>query len=177
MTQTSEPIMGYDLLGPRELAIELCARLIHATVEAMNDAHNELTLTWEQSQESLMDGIRRVLENPYETAEENHNAWMTYRRSEGWVYGPIKDPDLKTHPCMVPYMALPPFQKSKDMVFHAIVRTFFGIGGEDGEPDQSEGEADEGTGAEEHPDAPERSEQEERASGWGGDDGTGAEED
>ena len=54
---------------------------------------------------------------------------MEYRKSEGWRYGLSKDPVAKTHPCMVPYAALGPFAQSKDMVFHAIVRTFFGLEG------------------------------------------------
>lgn len=116
-------------IEPTDSSIELCAFIIHKAVEAMNSAHNELTLTWEQSRDSTLAGVRRVLANPKETSEQNHNAWMEYRRSEGWVYGISKDPVKKTHPCMVPYGALPPFQQSKDMVFHAIVRTFFGLEG------------------------------------------------
>lgn len=126
-TPALNPIAGYDLIEGKEDAILLCARIIHATVEAMNKAHNETTLTWERSRDSIISGVKRSLENPNETAEENHNAWMKYRASEGWVYGPLKDGLAKTHPCMVPYQALGPFQQSKDAVFHAIVRTFFGL--------------------------------------------------
>jgi hypothetical protein len=121
------PVAGYELAEPTESSILHCAKLIHATVEAMNAAHNELTLTWEQSRDSTLDGVRRVLANPDETPEQNHNAWMDFRRAEGWVFGISKDPAKKTHPCMVPYSALGPFQQSKDMVFHAIIRTYFGL--------------------------------------------------
>lgn len=121
------PVGAYELERPREDAIVFCAYLAHVVVEAFNKAHNELTLSWEQSKDSCVAGVRRILENPKETPEENHNAWMEYRRKEGWVYGPIKDPKAKTHPCMVPYGALPPSQQAKDLVFTAIVRTYFSL--------------------------------------------------
>lgn len=120
-------VAGYDLVEDKEDAILLCARIIHATVEALNKAHNEQTLTWEQSRDSVIAGIKRHLANPNETPEDNHNAWMEYRTIEGWSYGPTKDADAKTHPCMLPYSALGPFQQSKDAIFTAIVDTFFGL--------------------------------------------------
>lgn len=117
----------YDLVKECEEAVLHCAKIIHSAVEAMNRSVNETTLSWEESKDSLLAGVRRVLENPNETPEQNHQAWMDYRRQEGWVYGLVKDPIQKTHPCMVPYASLPAFQQSKDMVFHAIVRTYFGL--------------------------------------------------
>ena len=119
--------LGYDVLEPRPEAIELCARIIHATVEAMNEAFNESTLDWATSGKSCIAGVERTLANPKETAEQNHEAWVKYKAAEGWVLGPVKDATLKTHPCMVPYSMLGPFAQSKDAVFHAIVRTMFGV--------------------------------------------------
>ncbi len=120
-------IAGYDLVEDKDDAILLCARIIHSTVEAMNKAHNEYMLSWEQSRDSVIAGVKRHLENPKETPAENHAAWVAYRTKEGWVYGTSKDSEKKTHPCMVPYEALGPFQQSKDAVFMAIVDTFFGL--------------------------------------------------
>lgn len=120
--------LGYDMIiEAKEEAILHCAMIIHSAVEAMNRAHNELTLSWEQSRDSVIVGIRRTLDNPGETPEQNHEEWMKYRVTEGWVYGTQKDPVAKTHPCMVPYAALGPFQQSKDAIFQAIVRTYFGL--------------------------------------------------
>lgn len=48
--------------------------------------------------------------------ELSHQNWMEYKKSEGWVYGEVKDPEKKTHPCMVPYCDLPDSQRIKDMV-------------------------------------------------------------
>lgn len=119
--------VGYDLVEPKPEAVEHCALLIHETIRAMNDSMNEHTLPWETNKANVVAGISRMLENPFETPEQNHQAWWDYKVKEGWAYGPSKDATLKTHPCMVPYSALGPFAKSKDAVFQAIVRTYFGL--------------------------------------------------
>lgn len=120
---------GYDLVEAREDAILHCGMLIHATVEAMNNSVNEHTVSWELNRESVLNGIRRHLDNPSETAEQNHNAWMAYKVLDGWKYGTQKDAVAKTHPCLVPYSDLGPFQRQKDLVFIAIVKTYFGLEG------------------------------------------------
>lgn len=56
------------------------------------------------------------------TPEEAHNVWMKVRKSEGWVYGPIKDLAAKTHPCMVPWNEVPQEQKIKDFLFLAVLK-------------------------------------------------------
>jgi len=54
--------------------------------------------------------------------EVSHQAWMNQKLAEGWVYGKLKDPEAKTHPCIVPFDELPPTQQAKDFIFRAIVR-------------------------------------------------------
>jgi len=117
----------YDQVVPTDDAVLLCARVVHAAVEALNAEYNELTLPWEASRDSVIAGIRRLCLEPRETPAENHAAWMAYRVAEGWTYGPTKDPVAKTHPCMVPFEQLGPFQRSKDGLFIAIVSEFFGL--------------------------------------------------
>lgn len=117
----------YDQTEPSDAAILLCAQLVQAAVEALNTAHNEHTVPWEQNRASIIAGVRRTLDNPNESPEANHNAWHDYKRAEGWAYGLTKDAVAKTHPCLVPYASLGPFQQSKDAIFQAIVRTFFGL--------------------------------------------------
>jgi hypothetical protein len=55
--------------------------------------------------------------------EASHISWMNQKISEGWVYGPVKNPDLKQHPCMVPFSQLPPEQQAKDYLFRGVVHS------------------------------------------------------
>ena len=34
--------------------------------------------------------------------EVSHERWMAHKIAEGWVHGNVKDPEAKTHPCIVP---------------------------------------------------------------------------
>jgi hypothetical protein len=121
------PKIRYDLVEPKEAAVLHCARLIHGAVEALNRSIDEPTLSWDQSRDSVIAGINRVLENPAESPDQNHREWMAYRLKEGWVYGPTKDIVAKTHPCLVPFEELPPIQQAKDLIFLTIVRSYFGL--------------------------------------------------
>ena len=47
-------------------------------------------------------------------AENVHDVWAVGRMSEGWRYGPAKDPAQKTTPLLVPYSALPESEKDYD---------------------------------------------------------------
>lgn len=53
--------------------------------------------------------------------EASHISWMKQKVEEGWVYGPEKNPEAKTHPCIVPFDQLPREQQAKDFIFRAIV--------------------------------------------------------
>ena len=47
---------------------------------------------------------------------------MAQKIEDGWTYGPEKNPDLKQHPCLVPFHELPREQQAKDYIFRAVVR-------------------------------------------------------
>ncbi len=53
--------------------------------------------------------------------EQLHESWLAQKAKDGWVYGPVKDADKKTHPCCVPYAELPAGQQRKDALFQAVV--------------------------------------------------------
>lgn len=55
---------------------------------------------------------------------EQHEAWCADKRADGWIYGDVKDPGMKRHPCLVPYTDLPVEQKVKDGIYIATVRAF-----------------------------------------------------
>lgn len=53
----------------------------------------------------------------------SHESWLATKVREGWVYGPVKDPVAKTHPCMVSFEELPIEQQQKDFLFVETVRS------------------------------------------------------
>lgn len=69
--------------------------------------------------DSAVEGVVNALQG--RSPEESHVGWCDYKVRDGWVYGPVKDPELKTHPCLVPYAELPADQRIKDELFLAIV--------------------------------------------------------
>ena len=71
--------------------------------------------------ESANRGVVFNLENPDAPASAVHDSWLEEKRKDGWKYGEVKDADKKEHPCFVPYGELPDDQKSKDLLFKAIV--------------------------------------------------------
>lgn len=54
------------------------------------------------------------------TPREVHENWCRERERLGWSYGPVKDYELKTHPCLVPFGMLPPEQQLKNELLCAI---------------------------------------------------------
>jgi hypothetical protein len=49
--------------------------------------------------------------------EESHEKWMKSYLEMGWKYGRERNPELKTHPDLVPYDQLSETEKRKDEVF------------------------------------------------------------
>ncbi len=88
--------------------------------------------SWEDAPEwqkdSAINGVlfHWVNENKI-TPEESHKNWMKDKLESGWKYGPIKDPEKKEHPCMVPYEELPLEQRVKDYLFAAVCKTLGGL--------------------------------------------------
>lgn len=81
---------------------------------------------WEDApdwqKKTLLDGVMFHMKHPEAGPEVSHVNWLAHKLAEGWTYGPVKNPDLKQHPCCVPYSDLPPTQKAKDSLFIGVVR-------------------------------------------------------
>ncbi|NOS83700.1 MAG: hypothetical protein HOP31_01040 [Ignavibacteria bacterium] len=90
--------------------------------EAIGDKSQK---SWDEAEdwqrESAIKGVQFKLDNPEAGNSAQHEAWLKDKDAEGWVYGPVKDPVKKEHPCMVPYDELPEEQKKKDALFLSIV--------------------------------------------------------
>lgn len=76
----------------------------------------------EWQRDSAINGVRFHSDNPDAKPEDSHVSWMSQKLDEGWKYGPVKNPDTKEHPCMVPYDQLPEAQRKKDALFIGVVR-------------------------------------------------------
>lgn len=77
---------------------------------------------WQRA--SAINGVIFHLHNPDAGPSGSHENWMRTKEAEGWTYGDVKDPERKTHPCMIPYEDLPFEQRMKDHLFVAIVHAF-----------------------------------------------------
>lgn len=47
-------------------------------------------------------------------AENTHDVWAKGRMDEGWTLGPVRNDELKQHPCLIPYSELPESEKEYD---------------------------------------------------------------
>lgn len=105
--------------GKMRLTIEQIAKVCHAANAAYAELLGETSLSWEESRESAMEGVENVFSG---WAGENlHKKWCEFKEETGWKYGPVKDAEKKTHPCLMPYEELPEEQRLKDSLFSAIV--------------------------------------------------------
>ena len=50
-----------------------------------------------------------------------HEVWAAGRISDGWTWGPVRNDELKHHPCLIPYKELPDSEREYDR--HTAVET------------------------------------------------------
>jgi len=110
----------------KELLINYIAKTCHEAnriwCQANGDSSQEHWDKAEQWQrDSAIMGVKFRFDNHTATKDAQHNAWMADKVNQGWVYGPVKDTNQKTHPCIVPFEKLPEHQQKKDALFVAIV--------------------------------------------------------
>ena len=107
------------------IIIEAAAIASHEANRAYCRANGDYSLdNWHDSPEwqrvSVRQGVLGVIagNNP----EKSHESWLAVKSATGWKWGPVKDPEKKEHPCMVPYDHLPLAQKRKDHIFVSVCR-------------------------------------------------------
>ena len=108
--------------------IQKIARACHEANRAICEAAGDHSQRpWEQAEQwqrdSAIKGVQFAIQHPDAAPSAQHDAWMADKLADGWRYGDVKDAAAKTHPCIVPYDALPFEQRVKDHVFRAIVAT------------------------------------------------------
>lgn len=86
---------------------------------------DETQPSWEDApqwqRDSAMNGVRFHQDYPNAGPSGSHANWLKEKLADGWKYGPVKNPEIKEHPCCVPYGELPLEQRMKDYIFTAIV--------------------------------------------------------
>ena len=105
---------------------EMTAYVAHEVIRAFCKSIGEIPQPpWDElSQElklSTLSGVMFRLGHPDASSADQHIQWAKDKEEAGWVYGPVKDPEKKQHPCLVPYEELPQEQRSKDYLFAAVV--------------------------------------------------------
>jgi hypothetical protein len=105
---------------------EAIARVCHEANRAYcSTIGDDSQPSWEDApdwqRESAINGVLFHQDNPLANPIDSHESWMKEKLEAGWTYGAVKDPDAKTHPCILPYHELPLEQRLKDSLFMAIV--------------------------------------------------------
>lgn len=113
--------------------IEHIAKLAHeANAAYCRSLGDNSQPPWENAPEwqkkSAINGVLFHIENPLAAAQTSHENWFKQKQEEGWHYGPEKDAERKTHPCMVPFGDLPVHQQIKDHIFRSVVHACLLVG-------------------------------------------------
>jgi RyR domain-containing protein len=102
---------------------QVCHEAIRAFCAALGDSSQ---VAWrdapEWQRQSTISGVQFHLANPSATDAATHDKWLFDKEKDGWRYGPVKNPDKKEHPAIVPFDQLPPEEQAKDRLFGAVVR-------------------------------------------------------
>jgi len=100
---------------------KICHQANKAYCESLEDTSQP---NWEEAPDwqktSAIEGVKAKAKHHLIAPAQSHNLWMQKKLDEGWVYGEVKDPEKKTHPCLVAYKQLPVEQRTKDELFLAI---------------------------------------------------------
>ena len=115
-------------VGTVQLIAQMCHeanRVYCQTLGEGTQASWDTAPSWQK--ESAVVGVAARMAQPDAPASDSHIGWLKQKEADGWVYGETKSADKKTHPCMVPYVNLPPEQQKKDAIFCAVCSAMFTV--------------------------------------------------
>lgn len=109
-------------------AIDNIAKICHEANRALcSTIMDDSQVPWEEAPEwqkiAARNGVRFHMTGDH-SPSASHENWMKEKIADGWVYGPVKDPEAKKHPLLVPFSELDGDQQAKDYLFRAIVHAF-----------------------------------------------------
>lgn len=110
-----------------EQIAEACHEVNRAFCRGMGDFSH---LPWAEAPEwqraSAIDGVRfhaeQIAQGLTPAPDASHNNWLAHKTRDGWSWGPEKRPDLRQHPCFMPYDQLPEHERVKDTLFSSVIR-------------------------------------------------------
>lgn len=105
----------------QEEIARVCHEVNRGLCEALGDNSQprwEDAPEWQRS--SALNGVKSAIEYNFGPSR-SHESWMDEKIADGWVRGDVKDPEAKTHPCLVSFFDLPPEQRLKDHLFVKVV--------------------------------------------------------
>ena len=108
------------------MTIEQIAEICHEANRTLcavtgDDSQPPWSAAPDWQKESARHGVNYHLANPDASAGETHEIWLREKLATGWKYGPVKNPETKEHPSIVPFAELPEVEQAKDYLFHYIV--------------------------------------------------------
>ena len=111
---------------------EQIARVAHevnrAYCEALGD-HSQPA--WEDApqwqRDSALLGVKLHTENRDASPSASHESWMAQKVAEGWQWGQRKLPEVKQHPCIVPFDALPVAQQVAQVPMQNLQTTMWSM--------------------------------------------------
>lgn len=80
----------------------------------------ELAEDWQR--ETAISGVKAVISGASSDPKEEHDRWCKEKIGLGWKYGPEKDGNLKTHPCLVDFEDLPICKQGLDPILNWTMR-------------------------------------------------------
>lgn len=109
------------------MSVQQIAQICHEANKGYCESLGDFSqLPWNDApdwaRESAIKGVRFHVDNPNALPSASHDSWLAEKVATGWVYGEVKDPEKKQHPCMVPFDELPVYQQAKDYLFSSIVK-------------------------------------------------------
>ncbi len=110
------------------LTIEQIAKICHGVNRLYCEEIGDHTQPkWENAPdwqvESAINGVSAIILKSDSKPSDSHENWLKEKQSGGWVYGEVKDPKKKTHPCMVLCEELSKEQRLRDSLFLSTAKT------------------------------------------------------
>ncbi len=106
----------------------VCHELNRAYCQALGDDSQppwEDAPDWQKN--SALCGVIFHMSNPDAGDSASHDNWLADKKADGWEYGPVKDPQAKRHPCIMPFDQLPLEQQIKDRLFRQTVHALLAM--------------------------------------------------